>query len=375
MAARKIQSLYARDTILSGFSKDGLCPIPIQSISKSEGELPTEYDILYDIILEPNGTGINEYFAGDDEQLFLVSSELSMYTLHAELQYIPAYITILSMMNKAPQQQTVYSSDKLNTENDVIRFFEKEVVQDGINLLTDASFEMSHFKSLNLTHTPITIYEIEKYLKQTLSFFANPKPISVTTLSLIYEYLQTLIGPIHTMIKLGWREYVRAEKRDQLAVGVADVAFIGEECFSEPIEILLMTNNEQVPVIMQEKRGNTNPRIRSVVDTVYIPFNEAQDDKLYLIVKEKNSEKLLAKKRIKLEPDSVYDYRLLRLFSYDNVSISEVRVNLDMRVVSNEQMEREVVAREDWKEEFEVHFAEIFASKIIDGLVEKVKAL
>ena len=48
---------------------------------------------------------------------------------------------------------------------------------------------------------------------------------------------------------------------------------------------------------------------------------------------------------------------------------------MDVRVVSNEQMEREVVAREDWKEEFEVHFAEIFASKIIDGLVEKVKAL
>ena len=65
----------------------------------------------------------------------------------------------------------------------------------------------------------------------------------------------------------------------------------------------------------------------------------------------------------------------MRLFSYDNIGISEVRVNLDVRVVSNEQMEREVVAREDWKEEFEVHFAEIFASKIIDGLVEKVKAL
>ena len=375
MAARKIQSLYAKDTILSGFSEDGLCPIPIQSISKSGEELPTEYDILYDIILEPNGTGINEYFAGDENQLFLVSSEISTVTLQAELQYVPAHITILSMMNKAPHRQAVYSSDKLNTENDIICFFEKEVIEDGIRLLTDASLEMSHFKSLNLTNTPITIYEIEKYLKQTLSYFANPKPISVTTLSLIYEYFQTLIGPLHTMIKLGWREYAKSEKGDQLAVGIADVAFIGEERFSEPIEILLMTSDDQMPIVMQEKRGNTNPRIRSVIDTVYIPFNEAQDDKLYLIVKEKNSERILAKKCIKLEPNNVYDYRLLRLFSYDNVSISEVRVNLDIRLVSSEQMEREMVAREDWKEEFEIHFAEIFASKIIDGLMEKVKAL
>ena len=81
---------------------------------------------------------------------------------------------------------------------------------------------------------------------------------------------------------------------------------------------------------------------------------------------------------MKLESNNVYDYRLLRLlrlFSYDNVDISEVRVNLDIRVVSNEQMEREVVAREDWKKEFELHFAETFASKIIAGLVELVKAL
>ena len=375
MAARKIQSLYAKDTVLSGFSKDGLCPIPIQSISKSGEELPTEYDILYDIILEPNETEINEYFAGDENQLFLVYSEIPTFALKAELQYVPAYITLLSMMDKAPKQQAVYSSDKLNTENDVIRFFEKEAIEDGILLITGASMEMSHFKSLNLSSTPISIYEIEKYLKRTLSFFANPESISVTTLSLIYEYLQTLIGPLHTMIKLGWREYVKAAKRDQLAVGIADVAFIGEECFLEPIEILLMTNNIQIPIVMEEKRDNTNPRIRSVVDTVYIPFNEAKDDKLYLIVKEKNSEKIIAKKSMKLEPNNIYDYRLLRLFSYDNVDISEVRVNLDIRVVSNEQMEREVVAREDWKEEFEIHFAEIFASKMIDGLVEKVKAL
>ena len=375
MAARKIQSLYAKDTVLSGFSKDGLCPIPIQSISKSGEELPTEYDILYDIVLEPNGTGINEYLAGDENQLFLVSSEMPMYTLQAELQYVPAYIILLSMMNKAPKQQAVYSSDKLNTENDVIRFFEREVIENGISLITDASMEMSHFKSLNLSSIPISIYVIEKYLKRTLNFFLKPVSISVTTLSLIYEYLQTLIGPIHTMIKLGWREYVKPAKRDQLAVGIADVAFIGEKCFLEPIEILLMTNNIQIPIVMEEKRDNTNPRIRSVVDTVYIPFNEAKDDKLHLIVKEKNSEKIIAKKCMKLEPNNVYDYRLLRLFSYDNVDISDVRVNLDIRVVSNEQMEREVVAREDWKEEFEIHFAEIFASKMIDGLLEKVKAL
>ena len=149
MAARKIQSLYAKDTILSGFSEDGLCPIPIQSISKSGEELPTEYDILYDIILEPNGTGLNEYFAGDENQLFLVSSEIPMYTLQAEFQYVPAYITLLSMMNKAPKQQAVYSSDKLNTENDVIRFFEKELIEDGISLITDASLEMLNFRSLN----------------------------------------------------------------------------------------------------------------------------------------------------------------------------------------------------------------------------------
>ena len=375
MAARKIKSLYAKDTVLSGFSKDGLCRIPIQSISKSGEELPTEYDILYDIILEPNGTGINEYFAGDENQLFLISSEIPTYSSQAELQYVPAYVTLLSMMYNAPQQQAVYSSDKLNTENDVIRFFEREVIENGILLITDASLEMSHFKSLNLSSTPISICEIEKYFKRTLSFLANPESISVTTLTLIYGYLQTLIGPLHTMIKLGWREYVKAAKGDQLAVGIADVAFIGEECFSETIEILLMTNNNQIPLVMEEKRDNTNARIRSVVDTVYIPFNEAKDDKLYLIVKEKNSEKIIAKKSMKLEPNNIYDYRLLRLFSYDNVDISEVRVNLDIRVVSNEQMEREVVAREDWKEEFEIHFAEIFASKMIDGLVEKVKAL
>ena len=52
------------------------------------------------------------------------------------------------------------------------------------------------------------------------------------------------------MIKLGWREYVKAAEGDELAIGIADAAFIGEECFSEPIEILLMTNNGQVPIVM-----------------------------------------------------------------------------------------------------------------------------
>ncbi|KAI6647370.1 hypothetical protein LOD99_12366 [Oopsacas minuta] len=376
MAARNIKSLYARDTRLSGYCKEGLCPILIQSISKSGEDLLPEYDILYDVILEPNGTGINEYFAGDVNQVFLVSSEISMYTLESERQYIPAYIAILYIINRTSQQQAVYSSSMLNTENDVINFFANEIIQDdGITLLTNALLKMSPYQSLNLTNTPITIKEIEKHLKRTLSFFAEPKPIAVTTLSLIYEYLQELIGPIHTMIKLGWRTYAPTEEREQLAVGIADIAFISEECFSLPIEIMLMTDTDQVPYKMEEKKNNKNSRMRPIVDTIYIPFNQAEDDKLYFIVKEKNTSNIIARKCIRLNPDFAYDYRLLRLFSSGKFNISEVRVNLDIRTMSTEQMKREITAKHDWNEDLEINFAEIFASNIVDILVEKVKAL
>ncbi|KAI6657923.1 hypothetical protein LOD99_15641 [Oopsacas minuta] len=376
MAARNIKSLYARDTKLSGYSKQGLCPIPIQSISKSEEDLSSEYDILYDVILEPNGTGINEYFAGDVNQVFLVSSEISMYTLESERKIMPAHITILSIINKISQQQAVYSSKMLNTENDVINFFENEIIQDdGISLLTEASLKMSHFQSLNLTSIPVTIKEIEKHLKQTLSFFAEPKPIAVTTLSLIYEDFQTLIGPLHTMIKLGWREYTPAGEREQLSVGIADIAFISEECFSLPIEIMLTKNTDEVPYMMQERENNQNARIRQIVDTIYIPFDETRDDKLYLVVKEKNTPNIIARKCIILNPNKVYDYRLLKLFSCDHFNISEVRVNLDIRTVSNKQMKREITAKQEWNEDLELDFAERFASKIVDCLVQKVKAL
>ena len=69
------------------------------------------------------------------------------------------------------------------------------------------------------------------------------------------------------MIKLGWREYVKPTKGDQLAVGIADVAFIGEECFSEPIEILLMTNDVQIPIVIEEKRQIQESDLLSIQST------------------------------------------------------------------------------------------------------------
>ena len=374
MAARNVKSLYDSDTKLVGFSNGGLSPISIESISKSCEELSPEYNTLYDVILEPNGTGINEYYAGDGNQMFLVLSEISTYTLEAERQYVPAYIAILSIINKTSQRETVYSSSSLNTENDVINFFENEIVQNGISLLLNAVMRMSNFNSLKLTKASKTINEMEKRLKQTLSFFSGSKPIAVTTLSLIYQYLQTLICPLHTMIKLGWRTYVAPEERDTLAIGIADVSFVSDECFSKPIEILLMTNTEQEPYKMEEKENFANNRMRQISESIYIPYIGEQDDKLYLIVKEKNTSRIIARKCIRLESDLVYDYRLLRLFPYDNVNISEVRVNMDLRVVSNEQMKQEIEAKQEWNEEFEIHFAEILASKIVDSLVEKIKS-
>ena len=373
MASRRIKSLYDQDTNLSGYvNGGGLTPISVENISESSDELPPEYDVLYDVILEPNGTGMNEYYAGDGDQMFLVSSEISTYTLESERQYIPAYITILSIINKTSQQQQIVYV--LNTENDVINFFENEVVQNGVELLSNAALEMSQFQSLHLKQTPITINEIEKRIKQTLHFFSQPKPIAVTTLSLIYEYLQTLIGPLHTMIKMGWRSYARAEEKDKLAVGIADIAFVTQECFNENIEVLLMTSTDQAPYLMQEKGNTSNPRVRPIHDSVYIPLNQVNDSKLHLIVKEKKSGKMIARKCIRLQADLDYDYRLLKLFAHDNASISEVRVNMDIRMVSDEQMEREMRAKQEWNQELEIDYAEEFASKIVDCLVEKVQA-
>ena len=373
MASRRIKSLYDQDTNLSGYvNGGGLTPISVENISESSDELPPEYDVLYDVILEPNGTGMNEYYAGDGDQMFLVSSEISTYTLESERQYIPAYITILSIINKTSQQQQIVYV--LNTENDVINFFENEVVQNGVELLSNAALEMSQFQSLHLKQTPITINEIEKRIKQTLHFFSQPKPIAVTTLSLIYEYLQTLIGPLHTMIKRGWRSYARAEEKDKLAVGIADIAFITQECFNETIEVLLMTSTDQAPYLMQEKGNTSNPRVRPIHDSVYIPLNQVNDSKLHLIVKEKKSGKMIARKCIRLQADLDYDYRLLKLFAHDNASISEVRVNMDIRMVSDEQMEREMRAKQEWNQELEIDYAEELASKIVDCLVKKVQA-
>ena len=373
MASRRIKSLYDQDTNLSGYvNGGGLTPISVENISESSDELPPEYDVLYDVMLEPNGTGMNEYYAGDGDQMFLVSSGISTYTLESERQYIPAYITILSIINKTSQQQQIVYV--LNTENDVIDFFENEVVQNGVELLSNAALEMSQFQSLHLKQTPITINEIEKRIKQTLHFFSQPKPIAVTTLSLIYEYLQTLIGPLHTMIKMGWRSYARAEEKDKLAVGIADIAFVTQECFNENIEVLLMTSTDQAPYLMQEKGNTSNPRVRAIHDSVYIPLNQVNDSKLHLIVKEKKSGKMIARKCIRLQADLDYDYRLLKLFAHDNASISEVRVNMDIRMVSDEQMEREMRAKQEWNQELEIDYAEEFASKIVDCLVEKVQA-
>ena len=176
------------------------------------------------------------------------------------------------------------------------------------------------------------------------------------------------------MIKLGWRTFVVPEERDMLAIGISDVSFISDECFVNPIEVLLIINTEQEPYKMGEKAKIGNTRMRQISESIYIPFNGIQDDKLYLIVKEKNTSKIIAKKCIKLESDFVYDYRLLRLFPYDSVNISEVRVNVDLRIVSSGQMKQEVEAKQDWSEEFEIHFAEIFASYIVDSLMEKVKS-
>ena len=373
MAARNVKSLYDKATKLTGYSKEGLSPVSIDSISNSCEELTTEYDILYDVILEPNGTGLNEYYVGDGNQMFLVSSEISSYTLETEQQYIPAYIAILTIINQTSQRERVYASSSLNTENDVINFFENEIVQNGIGLLCNAMQSMSHFQSLKLTKASKSIYEMEKRLKQTLSYFSGPKPIAVSTLSLIYEYLQTLICPLHTMIKLGWRKYATPEERDMLAIGISDVSIISDKCYADPIEILLMANTEQEPYKVGEKGELGNPRMRQISESIYIPFNGMQDDKLYLIVKEKNTSKVIARKRITLESGLEYDYRLLRLFSYDDVNISEVRVNMDLRIVSSGQMKQEIEAKQDWNEDFEIHFAEIFAAKIVDSLVEKVK--
>ena len=146
MVARNVRSLYDKDTKLTGYSNEGLIPMSIHSISKSCEELSPDYDILYDVILDPNGTGINEYYAGDGNEMFLVSSEISTYNLEAEQQYIPAYIAIFSIINKTSQQQeAVYAHSSLNTENDVINFFENEIVQNGIGLLANALLRMSQF--------------------------------------------------------------------------------------------------------------------------------------------------------------------------------------------------------------------------------------
>lgn len=185
--------------------------VPVQALHQHD---PGDTDVLlYDVVLQPDQSGVFEYFAGDADNLFLVASELphmfkSPYATRAMIGMLAGALPAI--------QENFASLDKA-AFTDVMRLLKRR-----------ASSELVHRSLLALDtamgETAVnSLPGLNEMVANVMQAFVTPEKGYNWQAGQAYEILTArLAEEVESVIEVGWRVIPKAEGA-RLAISLADL--------------------------------------------------------------------------------------------------------------------------------------------------------
>ncbi|WP_066633114.1 hypothetical protein [Desulfolucanica intricata] len=359
-------------TKLLTYTFDGPQAIVVEGLERYDPEMSGENEeLVYDLILEPDETGFPDYFAGDDNRQFLVSSEVPLFvesplTTQVVLKAISGIRLPLSQFGTA-----VPVEDERNRFMIVNTLFSKiipisarraAVAGEGVELPVIQSLSAYVVNHLNVF---CTMDDLKDYNRFSVWIFEN----------LMANHGEEL----ESFIEMGWRQFPKPVNTTAVVIAVSVLSVNLDVEYAIPMDqhlevclsLLGPDQNGKNRIVFNEDCNAANTCFtRYFYKVAYFDLSspyESNDETLEIEFRIEgahgsNVKSLSAVGRVIWPPKEGYQHANALLYRADGVDCG--LLYFDVRILSRADVEKERLARHGWNEDKKRRFVVAFGREL-----------
>jgi|GEM_PF-4746497 len=372
-----IQSLESGTTLLA-YTPQGPRAVTVERLdSYAPDPAQPEDEQVYDLILEPDESGVSEYYVGDERQQFLVLSEIPLFMDKPLLTQ-----TVLTMLSTLyPQLDQSQIADE--SEESWLIFaevFSRAIVETLSSNVAECA-EVGH----SLVDTNL----LPEMVAEHLDFYRTsegPDHFNRSNGRLITYILAKHAEELEAAIQMGWRQFstLAREETEVLAVSVLSLNLDAE--YATTANLQLSASMSQGDVVL-----TSDVMLREKIEAAHFPFKREFYEVLYFDPWPPTSEEGIARFEFEVHgsddpgtswtakdqmiwpPRENYQHRHALIYNQDGKDCGFMYY--DIRLISPEDREREQMAQSSWNEEKKHRFSGAFGQQLGTLIADRLLAL
>ena len=345
-----IESLQT-GTQLLGHDGSSVTVTSLLNVYPEEGD-----EFVYDLIIEPSSEGKFEYFAGSENNLFVVASELPTMRDFSTAEQLAFKVIMAVLFDNTERLNTLYTSSSdhssfLHQLDLIARSVEEDFLQEA--------FKSSYATTGNATNADTPLPDL--IISATKLCQVEDGTFNQASGAAYDLFMQKLFYPIASSLELGHRIVPTSSSFDYLAVSILDFYVVAPTKLP-PVP----TVHVRVPAHEQFTRQITEGEIQTFGcrfhQTYYLPVTETNQTSYDITIAVPailSAEKKGVLTATLLVPPVTRNglFHCRRLLLLDEDGLEQGYINVDVRNLDADHLDAEMKQAQDWKESSQQNLA------------------
>ena len=344
-----IESLQT-GTQLLGHDRSSVTVTSLQKVNPEEGD-----EFVYDLIIEPSSEGKFEYFAGSENNLFVVASELPTMRDFSTAEQLAFKVIMAVLSDYTESLNTLYTSSSdhgsfLHQLDLIARSIEQDFLQE--------SYKSSYNTTGNATNADTPLSDL--ITSATMLCQVEDGTFNQASGAAYDLFMQKLFYPIASSLELGHRIVPTSSSFDYLAVSILDFYVVAPTKLPPvPTVHVRVPTHEQFTLQITEGEMQTfGCRFHQ---THYLPVTEMNQTSYDItitvpaILSAENRGILTATLLVLPVTRNVFFHH--RLLLLDEDGLEQGYINVDVRNLDADHVDAEMRQAQDWTESSQQNLA------------------
>ena len=312
-----------------------------------------EDELLYDLIPEPDSSGVFEYIVGSKDSLFVTASEVSTIDNYTSFESLAFDVVVGMITQAASELEELYKSTDDVTFSSLLCSFSRKLMAflpiSAVHLKYDTqNGKLPESRPLN-----------DRIVSAARSLNSKDHTFNFAICSSYNHFMYRMYAQLCSILTLGYRIFSVEVKVDSLAIGIFDFQ-VTSSSLRIPPDPTIIVHAGPVTAKMKTLADKILLFGKKIYRTIFIPVNKmkADDDSLIKIeICEPESDKILLTATFGLGDylSQVSKYRHLRLHDQNNIELGYI--NIDLRLLPGDQEKREEKLTKTYCMRKQIHLA------------------